>query len=93
MNNLIEVLDKRQTGEHTCSLTVRVTYNYQTYPLTLQDVPLADDVMDEWLSQNRQNIIDQAIAANQAAVDERLEAAELMIDLLLDTQQETPVNG
>lgn len=92
MNNLIEVLDKRQTGEHTCSLTVRVTYNYQTYPLTLQDVPLADDVMDEWLSQNRQSIINQAVAANQAAVDERLEAAELMIDLLLDTQ-ETPVNG
>jgi hypothetical protein len=25
--------------------------------------------------------------------EERLEAAELMIDLLLDTQQETPVNG
>jgi len=93
MNNLIEVLDKRQTGEHTCSLTVRVTYNYQTYPLTLQDVPLANDAMDEWLSRHRQSIIDQAIAANQAAVDERLEAAELMIDLLLDTQQETPVNG
>ena len=93
MNTLLEVLDKRQTGEYTCCLMVRVTCNYQTYPLTLQDVPLADDVMDEWLSQNRQSIIDQAIAANQAAVDERLEAAELMIDLLLDTQQETPVNG
>jgi len=29
----------------------------------------------------------------QPMVTERLEAAELMIDLLLDTQQETPVNG
>lgn len=93
MKDLLEVLDKRQTGEHTCTLTVRVTCNYQTYPLTLQNVPSATDAMDEWLSQNRQNIIDQAIAANQAAVDERVEAAELMINLLLDTQQETPVNG
>lgn len=30
------------------------------------------------------------VAIPPASADERLEAAELMIDLLLDTQQETP---
>lgn len=84
MNATLEILDKRQTGEYICTLTVRVTTGNTTYPYELSGVPISSDQMEKYLRENQDSIIQAAINANQAAYSERVAALELVTDMLMD---------
>jgi len=84
MNNQLEILDACQTSDTTCTVTIRVTHNYTRFIYEVVDVPYAYDEREKYIETNRDVIVEAAINAKQAAYSERIEALELVTDMLMD---------
>jgi hypothetical protein len=67
-----------------------VSEEWRVYRQQLRDITTAYATPEDVVFPDAPPFVISDTAVSQ---EERLEAAELMIDLLLDTQQETPVNG
>jgi hypothetical protein len=67
-----------------------VSEEWRVYRQQLRDITTAYATPEDVVFPDAPPFVIPDTAVSQ---EERLEAAELMIDLLLDTQQETPVNG